>query len=83
MTFGSADVAGRGRDERAVQESYRGHVRVMDPGAKVAYMPETETLSIAGSHASRRAGQFYLEGEDIWDRAQLGNPCTPSETGVG
>lgn len=73
MTFGSADVAGRGRDERAVQESYRGHVRVMDPGAKVAYMPETETLSIAGSPRPG-AGQFYLEGEDIWDRAQLGNP---------
>lgn len=57
--FGSADTEGRGAGDLAVQNSYRGHVRIDDLVAVGEVTPLTWHLAPLGSPRPS-AGQFYL-----------------------
>ena len=58
--FGSADTEGRGADDLAVQNSYRGHVRVDDLLASGDVEPLRWHLAPLASPRPS-AGQFYLD----------------------
>lgn len=59
--FGSADTAGRGKDDLARQDAYRGHVRFDDLLAKDP-LDDPPTWHLAPlSSPSPGAGQFYLD----------------------
>lgn len=74
QVFGSADTTEREEAERAVQQSYRGHVRVGDLIADGLSAADLEPLVLAPLSAPRAgSGQFYLapgqwslaEGENV------------------
>jgi CRISPR-associated protein (TIGR03986 family) len=58
--FGSADTEGRGAGDLAVQNSYRGHVRIDDLVAVGTVVPLTWHLAPLASPRPS-AGQFYLD----------------------
>jgi len=62
--FGSADTAGRGADDLAVQNSYRGHVRVDDLLAAGEVVPLSWHLAPLASPRPS-AGQFYLDHKAV------------------
>ena len=60
--FGAADTEGRGDDDLAVQNSYRGHVRIDDLFAIGDVRPiDWELAPLASPKPS--AGQFYLDNK--------------------
>ena len=62
--FGSADTAGREADDLAVQNSYRGHVRVDDLLAEGNVEPVSWHLAPLASPRPG-AGQFYLDHKAV------------------
>lgn len=58
--FGSADTSGRGKDDLARQDGYRGHVRFDDLLAEQDFEPVTWHLAPLSSPRPS-AGQFYLD----------------------
>ncbi len=62
--FGSADTGGREENDLAVQNSYRGHVRIDDLLAKDRVEPITWKLAPLASPRPS-AGQFYLENSAV------------------
>ncbi|MEU6261934.1 RAMP superfamily CRISPR-associated protein [Saccharopolyspora shandongensis] len=73
--FGSADLSGKPDDpeaaDRAMQRSYRGHVRFGDALADVVVKPERCTLPPLGvPHPG--AGQFYLHNAEFEGKAASG-----------
>lgn len=58
--FGSADTSGRGKDDLARQDGYRGHVRFDDLLAEQDFEPVTWHLAPLSSPRPG-AGQFYLD----------------------
>jgi CRISPR-associated protein (TIGR03986 family) len=76
--FGSADLSGKPDDpeavEKAMQRSYRGHVRFGDALADSPVTPEVVTLPPLGvPHPG--AGQFYLDNTGVEGKTSTGkNP---------
>jgi len=62
--FGSADTGGRGENDPAVQNSYRGHVRIDDLLAQGRVEPVTWKLAPLASPRPG-AGQFYLDNTAV------------------
>jgi hypothetical protein len=62
--FGSADTGGREENDPAVQNSYRGHVRIDDLLAQVRVEPVTWKLAPLASPRPS-AGQFYLDNTAV------------------
>lgn len=61
--FGAADTEGRDKDDLAVQNSYRGHVRIDDLLAEGHVEPITWDLAPLAS-PKPGAGQFYLDNKN-------------------
>ena len=66
--FGAADTEGRDRDDFAVQNSYRGHVRISDLLADGHVEPVCWDLAPLAS-PKPGAGQFYLDNKNRSDLA--------------
>ena len=78
--FGSADTEGRGADDLAVQDSYRGHVRVDDLLAAAEVEPLSWHLAPLASPRPS-AGQFYLDHTAVPPaRRMAGKDTRPAAT---
>jgi CRISPR-associated protein (TIGR03986 family) len=78
--FGSADTAGREETDLAVQNSYRGHVRIDDLLAVGDVKPITWQLAPLASPRPS-AGQFYLDNSAVAGNSRIAARDTrPSAT---
>lgn len=73
--FGSADTEGREDNDLAVQNSYRGHVRIDDLLARADVQPIRWQLAPLASPRPS-AGQFYLDNSTVPDRKRIADRDT-------